>query len=383
MNFAVSVCCRMAVLAVAVAFSISTCKSTWAATVISNVTIDTYSGRLELTFRASSSIGGFHRPEIRNGVAIMRFPDATAGPSLAHQLDKAPEGYSLSYEQIRNFALIKCQTPVQPDSATAERLNPNTVKFTVFWSDSKGVVDLPSKNDHWNLDVIVIDPGHGGVDPGAEGVNGVFEKDITLSIGLLLRDLIRKGMPTAKVVMTRETDTFVELYRRGQIANESGGKLFISLHCNSMPKKPHPANGCETYILRPGRSADAARVAARENASITYESSQSRYADLTDEKLIMATLAQSSFVRLSEKFAIAIQNAVTNSTPLVNRGVNQAGFYVLVGASMPNVLVETAFLSNTSDAAYISSAKGQEEVARSLYEAVRSYEIAYRTLLDK
>jgi len=219
----------------------------------------------------------------------------------------------------------------------------------------------------------VIDAGHGGIDVGAEGVNGVYEKNVTLAIAKRLREKILKAFPATKVVLTRDDDTFVELYRRTQIANEANGKLFISIHCNSMPTKPHKARGCETYILRPGRNDDAARVAARENASVKFESSTSRYAKLDEEQLIVATLAQRSFVRFSERLATAVQREVSKGTGLKDRGVSQAGFFVLVGASMPNILFETAFLSNEEDARYISSADGQEAVAEAMVRALSTY----------
>jgi N-acetylmuramoyl-L-alanine amidase len=230
--------------------------------------------------------------------------------------------------------------------------------------------------------VIVIDAGHGGQDAGAEGVNGVYEKDVTLSIARKLRDRLGEILPTTKVVMTRDRDVFIELFRRTQIANESGGKLFISIHCNSMPTKPHPAHGCETYILRPGRNDDAARVASRENSSIRFERSQSRYDGMTEDQIIIATMAQRSFVRLSESFAAGIQKSVRTATPLHDRGVSQAGFFVLVGASMPNVLVETGFLSNTKDAEYLASAKGQRALAHSIADAVRTYASSYERSLN-
>jgi N-acetylmuramoyl-L-alanine amidase len=168
--------------------------------------------------------------------------------------------------------------------------------------------------------------------------------------------------------MTRDSDTFVELFRRTQIANEANGKLFVSIHCNSMPTKPHPANGCETYILRPGRNEDAARVAAQENASVKFERSQDRYKAMTEDQLIVATMAQ-------------IQQRVSTATGLTNRGVNQAGFFVLVGASMPNLLFETAFLSNNKDAAYISSSAGQNATAKAMLTAISDYAAFYERSL--
>jgi len=183
-------------------------------------------------------------------------------------------------------------------------------------------------------------------------------------------------------VYTRKDDRFVELYRRGQIANEAGGKLFISVHCNSMPSKPHPAKGFETYILRPGRNEDAVRVAERENDAIRFESNQKRYKALTDEQFIVVNMAQSAFVKFSEMFAAAVQDEVGKATSLASRGVNQAGFYVLVGASMPNILFETAFLSNKDDEKFINSERGQNAVARGLFNAIRIYADKYEQMIE-
>ena len=145
------------------------------------------------------------------------------------------------------------------------------------------------------MDVIVLDPGHGGEDVGAISINGHKEKDIALSIAKRTKELLKKELPNTKVVMTRDDDTFVELYRRGQIANKNKGKLFISIHCNSMPTKPHPANGCESYILRPGRNSEAVRVAEKENADIRLEKEQVNYDDICEDKLIISTMALSAF----------------------------------------------------------------------------------------
>jgi N-acetylmuramoyl-L-alanine amidase len=124
-------------------------------------------------------------------------------------------------------------------------------------------------------------------------------------------------------------------------------------------------------------------VAARENASIRFERSQDRYKGLDNDQLIVATMAQRSFVRLSEELAGCVQREVSRSTPLRDRGVSQAGFFVLVGSSMPNILFETAFLSNTDDAAYISSERGQTAVAQSMLRAIQRYARTYRSLLSK
>jgi N-acetylmuramoyl-L-alanine amidase len=185
-----------------------------------------------------------------------------------------------------------------------------------------------------------------------------------------------------KVVFTRSTDTFVPLYRRGQIANESGGKLFVSIHGNATPRKPSPQRGFEVYLLRPGKTEDAIAIAERENAVIELEEGyEDRYQELTDENFILVTMAQSAYMRSSERLAELVQKQMANVAGLHNNGVKQAGFYVLVGAAMPNILVETGFLSNREDEKFLKSTTGQQKVAEALYRAIRKYKTEYEKLL--
>lgn len=237
--------------------------------------------------------------------------------------------------------------------------------------------DDAQRRDRWKLDVIVIDPGHGGKDPGTIGVRGTYEKNVALGIGLKLGALIKQRLPGIKVVYTRSTDKFVELYRRTQLANEAEGKLFISIHCNALERKPSRTSGFEIYLLRPGRTDDAVRVAALENAVIELESDRTRYKQLTEEEFILVTMAQAAYMKHSERFAETTVAALDEQTTLRNGGVKQAGFYVLVGASMPNVLVETGYLSNTKDEAYLRSQTGQQRIAESILKGIESYRTVY------
>lgn len=234
----------------------------------------------------------------------------------------------------------------------------------------------------WEFDVIVIDAGHGGKDAGAISVNGAREKDINLAISLKLGKLIESKMNDVKVVYTRADDRFVELYKRGKIANDNGGKLFISIHCNSTPKKPSNASGFEVYLLRPGRTKEAIAIAERENSVIEYEDNPSRYQKLTDENFILVSMAHSAYMKYSEKFSQMLANHFTKQLPLPSRGVKQAGFFVLVGASMPGVLVEAGFLSNKKDADYLNSAAGQQKVAESIFEGIKEFRHYYTTMIQ-
>jgi N-acetylmuramoyl-L-alanine amidase len=243
---------------------------------------------------------------------------------------------------------------------------------------------LDTEREKWKLDVIVLDAGHGGYDPGTIGVTGVKEKTITLGVVLKLGALITKNLKDVEVVYTRKDDRFIELDRRGTIANEAGGKLFISVHCNSLPRKPSKTRGFEVYLLRPGRTEEAISIAERENSVIEMEPGyEEKYPQLTEENFILVTMAQSAHVKASEVFADLVQKSIEEGTGIPNRGVKQAGFYVLVGAAMPNVLVETAYLSNREDERMLKSESGQNKIADALFQAVKKYKQEYEKLLQE
>jgi N-acetylmuramoyl-L-alanine amidase len=253
-----------------------------------------------------------------------------------------------------------------------------TIHNKVF---SKG--DQTKKNmDKWNFDVVVIDAGHGGKDPGAIGISNLKEKDVTLAIALKLGEIFKKEMPDVKVVYTRNNDTFIDLYKRGKIANENNGKLFLSIHCNSTKKKPSDASGAEVYLLRPGRTEEAIEIAETENSVIKYEDNPQRYEKLTDENFILVSMAHSAYMKYSEKFAELLSKDFDVNLKLKSRGVKQAGFYVLVGASMPSVLIETGFISNKDDAKFLKSAAGQKQVAESIFSSIKTYRKFYEDAME-
>jgi N-acetylmuramoyl-L-alanine amidase len=242
--------------------------------------------------------------------------------------------------------------------------------------------DLEKERHRWKLDVIVIDAGHGGKDPGTIGVSGVWEKKVTLSIALQLGKLIESNLKDVKVVYTRKTDSFIELYRRTKIANDAGGKLFISIHCNSMERKPSPARGLEIYLLRPGKTEEAITIASRENAVINLEeNSADQYRKLTEEEFIMITMAQSAYMKHSESFAELAMKHLPEPFKTKSSGVKQAGFYVLVGASMPNVLVETGYLSNRQEEKILANSDSQNRIAEALFKGIGEYKREYEKAL--
>jgi N-acetylmuramoyl-L-alanine amidase len=238
--------------------------------------------------------------------------------------------------------------------------------------------DISAEKEKWNFDVLIIDAGHGVKDGGAVGITGVKEKNVNLKVALELEKIMKQKMPDVKVVQTRKNDKFIELSERGKIANKNHGKLFISIHANSLERKKESARGFEVYLLRPGRTQEAIKVAEFENSVIDFESDKGKYKELTDENFILVSMAHSVYMRYSERFAgILNQNWRSGVKTIPSRGVKQAGFYVLVGASMPSVLVETGFLSNRKDEAYLNSRKGQQTIANTIYKSIVKYRKYY------
>ena len=229
--------------------------------------------------------------------------------------------------------------------------------------------DLNKEKKKWQFDTIIIDPGHGGKDPGSVGYKGTKEKDIVLDVSKRLARKIQKNL-RVKTILTRDEDVFIRLQDRTKFANTNEGDLFISIHVNSNEsKKPY---GFETYLLRPGRNQEAINVALRENAVIELEGN--KFEKLTDEQLIQATIAQSGFVQYSEKFAALIQEEIDKRVQSRNRGVKQAGFYVLMGASMPNVLIELGYISNPNEEKKLNSSSYRDMLATSIYYAILKYQ---------
>ncbi|MDY0109779.1 MAG: N-acetylmuramoyl-L-alanine amidase [Candidatus Krumholzibacteria bacterium] len=207
---------------------------------------------------------------------------------------------------------------------------------------------------------VVIDPGHGGSDPGVEGVGGLLEKDINLEVGLRLAEYLRqKGL---QVVLTRQDDRHLGLAERAEIANTAGGDLFISLHCNAWYNGA--ARGLETYFLSPAKSDWSQSVETLENRDHTA-------AD--DVEFIVWDLVQNRYISASSDLAEVIQAEVSRDLGLPDRGVRQAGFRVLVGAWMPAVLIEMGFLTHPEDARQLRSDRYQRALARAVGDAILTY----------
>lgn len=256
-------------------------------------------------------------------------------------------------------------------------------KFIRYIINGKVSQSKEPGKENWKFDVVVLDAGHGGKDHGAIGTNKTKEKDVNLAVTLRVGELIKQNMKGVKVVYTREKDEFIELVDRGKKANKADGKLFVSIHCNSTPEKPSTATGYEVYLLRPGKTKDAIAIAEFENSVIQYESNPSQYQELNEENFILVTMAHASYMKYSEKFAGILNENMGVDTKLKSRGIKQAGFYVLVGASMPGVLIELGFLSNPSDEKYLASERGKSDLAMSIYNSIKAYKEYYESVFEK
>jgi N-acetylmuramoyl-L-alanine amidase len=222
------------------------------------------------------------------------------------------------------------------------------------------------KTEAWSLKTVIIDPGHGGKDPGALGLFNLREKTITLDIARRLATLLESnGIHTE---LSRNGDQFVSLHDRTSMANSHHGDLFISIHCNS--NRDPSIQGASTYFLKPARTPNAINAAMRENSVVQLEDSATEYQDLTEQNYILMTMATSQYMKDSEMLADLAVRETAKSTELESRGVDQAGFYVLIGASMPAVLVECGYVSNPEDARLLSTERGRQKIAGGLRNSI-------------
>ncbi len=220
--------------------------------------------------------------------------------------------------------------------------------------------------------IVVLDAGHGGKDPG-KNHKKYFEKDIALKIVLLVGKKL-KSNDNIKVVYTRDKDVFVELKERGKIANQANANLFISIHCNAHNTQ---AAGSETFVLGLHANKQNFEVAKQENSVIFLEDNyQEKYEGFdpnSPEAVIGLTLMQEEFLDESLLLASSIQSNFANDLKRTDRGVKQAGFVVLHQTYMPSVLIETGFITNKNEGAYLNSVNGQEKVANAIYDAIIDY----------
>ncbi len=230
--------------------------------------------------------------------------------------------------------------------------------------------------DTYRVRTVVIDPGHGGAKPGAQGKRS-WEKNITLSVAKKFGKLIEDNYPDVKVIYTRTTDVDISLAERAHIANRNKADLFISIHANSHPTSA--PTGVETFVMGLSESRANLEVAKKENADILLEADYKNNSDYSGfdpnapETYVMLTMFQNAFIDKSLNLAQAIQTQYKQNMKTINRGVKQAELYVLYKTTCPSVLTEVGFISNPTEEAFMLSDEGQAKIAVSLFNAFMTY----------
>ncbi|MBI5887136.1 MAG: N-acetylmuramoyl-L-alanine amidase [Deltaproteobacteria bacterium] len=305
--------------------------------------------------------------------------DGLLKAARAGQFDKETVRVVLDIESIEDYKIIPFEDPfrividVTGEKAKNAQAGPSAAKAVpATEKPQKSVEAKPAAKARVEPSqrtvTIVIDPGHGGKDPGAVGKDGLMEKDVTLKISRMLRKRLGRGASGAKIIMTRDTDVFIPLEERTAIANSRNADLFVSVHINSSPRRA--ASGVETYILSISRDESARRLAARENAT-------SRKA-VSDLEFILSDLMKTAKRNDSVLFASAVHERLVarlrgNYTGIRSNGVKGASFYVLVGTRMPSILVEVSFISNPMEEKRMRSENYLENVVEGISTGILNY----------
>ena len=227
---------------------------------------------------------------------------------------------------------------------------------------------------NFRVKTVIIDAGHGGKDPGA--VNGkTYEKDIALSIALKLGNFIKANLKDVRVIYTRDTDEFIELFERANIANRNKANLFISIHCNTGPL--NTMIGTETYAMGIEKNNSNLLVSKRENSVVILEENYIAKYDGFDpnspEGNIIFSLYQNAYLDQSLNMASKVEKQMKLKAKRNSRGVKQAGFLVLWKTAMPSILIETGFISNPDEKKYLCSDTGQTNIANSVFKAFKEF----------
>ncbi len=245
----------------------------------------------------------------------------------------------------------------------------------IFFLSFSGTNPVPETQ--FRLKTVVIDPGHGGKDPGNLGTGKfkTYEKDVVLAISLKLGNYISENFDDVKVIYTREKDEFIGLKERADIANRNKADIFICIHANS--NKSSAAYGTNTFVMGLNKTKDNLELAKRENASILmeddYMTKYEGYDPNSPEADIIFSLYQNAYLDQSLELAAMVQKQFKSRAKRKDRGVKQAGFLVLYQTMMPSILVETGFLTNREEEKFLNSEKGQDYLASAIYRAFKDY----------
>ena len=262
------------------------------------------------------------------------------------------------------------QTQIKRPSSETSFADDSIAGILSSAADQQPAMRIRQNSNSDGIRLIVIDPGHGGRDPGAIGPSGVMEKDVNLALARIAAEELRRQLGV-KVLLTREDDRYLSLRERTEYANRVGADLFISLHANASPSRQ--AYGVETYFLNLSKTDDAAKVAAREN-NMSLQ-------DISSLEAILFDLMANAKINESSRLAAEMQQAmVTGLSPRFSNirdlGVKQGPFHVLLGATMPSALIEAAFISNPREEKRLSSSDYQRQVANAIVKGVKNYATA-------
>ena len=272
----------------------------------------------------------------------------------------ALQSANASFNTTLGFQFLEAQTTYEVDHSAQ--------------SARKVIKQFIKEGNPYKIKTVVIDPGHGGHDPGCSGSNS-REKHLALAVGKRLKLLFNETYPEIKILMTRDRDVFIPLHKRAALANRNQADLFISIHCNFMPGSA-ATRGTETYVMGLHTTDHNLNVAKRENSAILLEEDYEKNYDYdpnSPEGHIMLTMFQSAHLAQSILYAEKAEQQMKLTAGRKSRGVKQAGFVVLKETTMPSVLVETGFLSNKYDQSFLKSEAGQMKIAKSLLEAFTAY----------
>ena len=242
---------------------------------------------------------------------------------------------------------------------------------------------IEAQNENLGIKTIVIDPGHGGKDPGTLGTSRYkqAEKDVVLDVSLMLGDYLKSEFPDLNIIYTRDTDRFVKLSERTRIANEAQADLFLSIHCDAF--QDSRVYGSTTYVMGLHKTESNLNVAIRENSSIlmenNYELNYEGFDPEEPESYIALSMYQSSYLSNSLSIAAKIQNQFKTRVNRKDRGIKQAGFLVLSRATMPSVLIELGFLTNPIEEDFLISKNGKVYMASAIFRAVKEYKMEIET----
>ncbi|QQR85705.1 MAG: N-acetylmuramoyl-L-alanine amidase [Flavobacteriales bacterium] len=317
-------------------------------------------GGLSRALWRASSQGGYAAYAILNGLLLHRAvpPNGSALPRLA-----LPKVFA-------RVASLRGGTTKQSSRTL------NCILFALATSTAMPQADH-GMNDPTKVDVVVIDPGHGGKDPGNIGTGRykTTEKHVALNVSKLVGKYIQDAYPDVKVIYTREDDRFIELKERCEIANRAKADVFISIHCNANDN--HDPHGTETFVMGLHKTEANLKTAQRENSAILMEADHELKYEGFDpkdpESVIGLSIRQNAHLMQSTKFADLIETQFKERVGRNARGVKQAGFIVISYTTMPAVLVELGFLTNDKEEDFLQGDQGQEYMASAIYRAFKEY----------